>query len=374
MYEKYFIKNKAGFERRSIVRRSPFLPLGHQPFKMDKFKDIQLGNEQVIMGLLWIMVTGALIWVMDNFLKKFENTMEDGFRKQARNINDSFRVNITLILMSLSVFGYYKYYLKKDTSHLTSLLDSLLDLLYSVGHFILYLLAYVVYGGYSLIGGEYTPGRPEPDPGVLLGFVVMFSYVVVKRLFFRKVPPLLWAVIVAGVMVGFNFFAKQTNFDPKSLFNNSTKKDKGDDNPNIENTDTITYNPQPRDNPPPPIAEKEEEDEDNIPQSYNADDIMIYKDKLLTAIENYDRLNQRTRPSQEDFIDNETGYINAGITHRNDMSRTGEHKAIVELVTDYKRKKLFRYSEMNAILVEDLCDYYTAYFDENVCPDVVYAN
>mgnify|MGYP000686997915 CR=1 FL=1 len=326
-----------------------------------------IGSNQLIMGLLWVMVTGALIWVMDNFLKRFENVMEDGFRKQARNINDSFRINVTLLVISFSVYAYFKYNLKVDTSDLKSILGSLIDLVASVARFILYLLAYIVHYGYKAIDGSYKPGSPKPDASVLLGFIVIFSYVVVKRLFFKKVPPILWAVIVASVMVGFNFLAKQQGWDIKNIgiLESTSNKLKGKDKTE-QGQDTINIPDEydqktTRDKPAKPAKPKV------IPKVSDAE-IIILNENLHTAIENFAYLDRRTEPNPADYKDNEPAYQQAIVEHISSMQSDEVYKIITDLVNDLEGKGILTHGTIQITLQEELCPYYQTYFDDKTCP------
>ena len=68
-----------------------------------------LSSSAVIMGMFWVMATGAGIWVLDNVLKRFENVMEDGFKHQARSLNKSLRINMAIVVISLSLIGYLRF-------------------------------------------------------------------------------------------------------------------------------------------------------------------------------------------------------------------------------------------------------------------------
>lgn len=326
-----------------------------------------IGSSQVIMGLLWVMATGALIWVMDNFLKRFENVMEDGFRKQARNINDSFRINATLLLMSFSVYAYFKYNLKVDTSELKGILGSLIDLIASVGRFILYLLAYIVHYGYKAIDGNYKPGSPSPDGGVLLGFIVIFSYVVIKRLFFKKVPPILWAVILASVMVGFNFLAKQQGWDINNigfLENTSNKlkgKDKTEEEPDTINLPDEYDQKTTKDKPVKPAPPK-------VNIKISDAEIIILNENLHTAIENFAYLDRRTEPNPADYKDNEPAYEQAIVEHIGSMQGNPVYKKIIDMVDDLEAKGILNHGTIQITLQEELCQYYQTYFDDKACP------
>jgi translation initiation factor 2 beta subunit (eIF-2beta)/eIF-5 len=325
-----------------------------------------IGSNQVIMGLLWVMVTGALIWVMDNFLKRFENVMEDGFRKQARNINDSFRINVTLLVISFSVYAYFKYNLKVDTSDLKSILGSLIDLVASVARFILYLLAYIVHYGYKTIDGSYKPGSPNPDGNVLLGFIVIFSYVVVKRLFFKKVPPILWAVIVASVMVGFNFLAKKQGWDINniSFLENTSKKLKGKEKVEQEQ-DTIPlpdqYDQKTTKKPTKPVQPK-------VVVTVSDPEIIILNENLHTAIENFAYLDRRTEPNPLDYKDNEPAYQQAIVEHISSMQSSDFYKKITDISNDLEAKGILNHGTIQITLQEELCPYYQTYFDDKICP------
>ncbi|MGB0862728.1 MAG: hypothetical protein ACPG19_01055 [Saprospiraceae bacterium] len=324
-----------------------------------------LGSNQIIMTLLWVMVTGALVWVMDNFLKRFENVMEDGFRSQARNINDSFRINITLLVISFSVFAYFKYYLKRNTSDLTSLLGSLIDLISSVGRFILYLLTYVVHYGYKFIdaGGDYAPGIPDPDASVFLGAIVIFSYVVIKRLFFKKVPPILWAVIVASVMVGFNFLAKQQGWDMTKIAN-LRKKDTKDKTE--QQKDTINF--------PEEYDQKTTQNKQKKPvrpktnATVSDAEIIILNENLHTAVENFGYLDRRTEPDPADYKDNEPAYEQAIVEHIGTMQSSESFKKITDIVNDLEAKGILNHGTIQITLQEELCQYYQTYFNDKTCP------
>lgn len=320
-----------------------------------------MGSNQIIMTLLWVMVTGALVWVMDNFLKRFENVMEDGFRKQARNINDSFRINITLLVISFSVFAYFKYYLKRDTSDLTGILGSLIDLIASVGRFILYLLAYIVHYGYKFIGGDYHPDIPSPDSSVLLGAIVIFSYVVIKRLFFRKVPPILWAVIVASIMVGFNFLAKQQGWNIKNIGILKNTSDKLKDK--TQQQDTINF--------PKEYDQKTTKDKPQPVQpkvAISDGEIIILNENLHTAIENFGYLDRKTEPNPIDYKDNEPAYEQAIVEHIGTMQGSVEYKTITDMVNELEAKGILNHGTIQITLQEELCQYYQTYFNDKTCP------
>ena len=72
--------------------------------------EINVNSNEVIIMLLWVMMTGGAIWILDNILKRFENVMEDGFKQQARNLNQSIRVNMAIILLCVSTYAYFRYY------------------------------------------------------------------------------------------------------------------------------------------------------------------------------------------------------------------------------------------------------------------------
>jgi len=322
-----------------------------------------IGSNQIIMTLIWVMITGALVWIMDNFLKRFENVMEDGFRKQARNINDSFRINIALLVISVSVFAYFKYYLKRDTSELTGILGSLVELIASIGRFILYLLTYVVHYGYKFIGGEYSPGVPEPDASVFLGAIVIFSYVVIKRLFFKKVPPILWAVIVASVMVGFNFLAKQQGWDLKNMIGVVKSKETDKEKEQIKEQETINipdeYDQQ---------TQKDEPKKPKVNTVISDAEIIVLNENLYTAIENFGFLDRRTEPNPIDYKDNEPAYEQAIVEHIAEMQSSDAYKKITDLVNDLEAKGILNHGTIQITLQEELCQYYQTYFDEKACP------
>lgn len=328
-----------------------------------------IGSNQVIMGLLWVMITGALIWVMDNFLKRFENVMEDGFRKQARNINDSFRINVTLLVISFSVYAYFKYNLKVDTSELKDVLGSLINLIASVARFILYLLAYIVHYGYKAIESDYSPGSPSPDGNVLLGFIVIFSYVVVKRLFFKRVPPILWAVIVASVMVGFNFLATQQGWDINniSFLENTSKKLKGKEKVEQEQRQDTIHFPEEydqnttKDKPEQPVKPK-------VVVTVSDPEIIILNENLHTAIEDFAYLDRRTEPNPLDYKDNEPAYQQGIVEHISSMQGSDVYKKIIDITNDLEAKGILNHGTIQITLQEELCPYYQTYFDDKICP------
>lgn len=328
----------------------------------------KLTSSELIMTMLWLMMTGAFIWGMDNFLKRFENTMEDGFRKQARNINDGFRVNMTLLIISISVFTYYKYYLRQDTSQLQGLLGNLIELVASIGEFLLYLLAYLVHWGYKYLGGDYQTPAPSPSEGVILGFIIILSYVVVKRMFFRKTPPMVWAVIVAAVMLGFNFLSQRTGIDLKKLFNR-TNRVTTDSIPN-NNNDTIQYNPDDLvitdDN------NGDEEDEGDVPVDDNVtfpdEDILIFNENLHTAIEEFALAEQRSEPRESDYKDNQLGYERAITEHINDMLNSQSYRKLSEMLKEYRRKGILKSFTIRTTIKDELCEFYSTYFDDKICP------
>ena len=56
----------------------------------------------------------------------------------------------------------------------------------TIGKFLLHLLAYVVYWGYNAIESDYNIPRPIADAEIFIGFTILFSYFVIKRLFFKN--------------------------------------------------------------------------------------------------------------------------------------------------------------------------------------------
>jgi len=320
----------------------------------------KLSSSELIMTMIWMMLTGAFIWGMDNFLKRFENTMEDGFRKQARNLNDGFRVNMTLLLISVSVFTYFKFYLKKDTSSLQGILGNLIELVASIGEFLLYALAYVVHYGYKYLGGDYQTEAPAPSEGVIVGFVIILSYVVVKRMFFKKTPPIVWAVIVAAVMLGFNFLTQRTGYDLKKLFNRTNRVEIRD---SVDiNSDTTIYNPP-----------EEEVDINPTPKPnpnslFTDEEILIFNENLHTAIEEFAFVEQRSEPNMADYKDNQLGYEKAVTNHINSMLNDASHRKLSEMLKKYRTEGLLKDFTIRTTIKDELCEFYSTYFDDVVCP------
>lgn len=336
-----------------------------------------IGSQQVIMTLLWVMLTGAIIWGIDNILKRFENTMEDNFKAQARGINDTIRVNFTLLLISVSVYAYFKFYLDLDTSSLRGVLGNLIDLLASIGKFILYLLAYIVHLGYQLLQTDYQPGKPNPDEGVLLGFVFILGYFVVKRLFFRKTPPILWAIIVAFVMLGFNFAAEQTGFDIRKVFSNNTLVQidtPQNDSTVSDDNQPIAVNPrqpQPTDN-----NNNSNNTNDELPSQYSDADLLIMIEELETAIENFDIYVRRTEPNEGDYPNDRNAFEQASVQHIYEAQQTTFYKKITDLADQFENKGILQHSAIQTTIKDQLCEYYISYFDDKICPvkDQVFAN
>ncbi len=316
----------------------------------------KLTSSELIMTMLWMMMTGALIWGMDNFLKRFENTMEDGFRKQARNINDGFRVNMTLLLISVSVFSYFKFYLKQDTSSLTGILGNLIELVASIGEFLLYLMAYIVHWGYKYLGGDYQTDSPQPSEGVILGFVIIFSYLVVKRMFFRKTPPIVWAVIVAAVMLGFNFLSQRTGVDLKKLFNRNNRVTSDSTQIN-DGADTIRFNPNVT-----VIDESDDDPEIEPIVPFTDDQILIFNDDLEQAIKNFELDKQRKEPNPADYANNRPGYEQAIAQHMNEVFSSPSYKKLANMLKEYKLKGVIKHYTIQQTIEDELCEFYPTYF------------
>ncbi len=325
-----------------------------------------LSSQQIIMSMLWMMMTGACIWGLDNFLKRFENTMEDSFKHQARSINDGLRMNFTLLLISVSVFSYFKFYLQVETTAIKGILGNLLELVASVGHFILYLLAYIVYLGYKYLGTSYQPGQPEAEKGIFLGFILLFSYFVVKRLFFRKTPPILWAVIVASVMLAFNFISDRAGLKVEDikLFDNQTKnktkvapkqeKKSGTRRRHSEGTQA---------------SENDQNDDDRfvLPEGITNDHILVASEHLETAIEEFEKLIRRTEPNEADYANHQQAYIQATVKHANDMRVSPAHDKILKIIVDYDNKKIRQHPSIDYIIKMELCELYDGYFNDDIC-------
>lgn len=337
-----------------------------------------ISSEDVIFTMLWILASMVVIWLGDNYMKRFENVLEDTLKNQARNINNGIRLNVTLLLVSLSLFGYFKYYLRTDTSELKGWLGSLIDLLASVGQFVLYALALFVHWASHLVGSDYIQARPMPSNGVLLGGVIVFSYVVIKRLFFRRVPPLIWAAILVAIMTAFNFVSRETGLNLETFFQKTT--DRINRNLNGQDStatlrdstlapaiDTVTQAPVASRQVPP--TQLSEHDRDRL--------VLKYSQQLESLIQNFASAVRRSTPDPDRYPDNRVAYQQAVVEHIAAMQRTSAHKNVVDLVNKLEVEKLLDHPSIQEVLRSDLCEYYMSYFSDRVCPsssDGAFAN
>lgn len=339
-----------------------------------------ISSEDVIFTMLWILVSLVVIWIGDNYMKRFENVLEDSLKNQARNINNGIRLNVTLLLVSLSLFAYFKYYLQTDTSELRGWLGSLIDLLASVGQFILYTLALFVHWASQMVGSDYMEARPMPSNGVLLGGVIVFSYVVIKRLFFRKVPPLIWAGVLVAIMTAFNFVSRETGLQLDQFFQKTTDRinrnfsdGEAVDSPSVAPvpSDTATQAPvASRDAQPKPVPQTMSE--------HDRDRIVLERSRQLEAfINSFSAAVNRNLPDPDRYPDNRVAYQQAVVEHITAMQRTSAHKNIVDLLNKLDIERLIDHPTIQQQLKEDLCEYYQSYFSDQICPsssDGAFAN
>lgn len=339
-----------------------------------------ISSEDVIFTMLWILASMVVIWLGDNYMKRFENVLEDTLKNQARNINNGIRLNVTLLLVSLSLFGYFKYYLQTDTSELRGWLGSLIDLLASVGQFVLYAMALFVHWASHLIGSDYMSERPMPGNGVLLGGVIVFSYVVIKRLFFRSVPPLIWAAILVAIMTAFNFISRETGLDMDRFFQKTTERiqrnfgEEGDST--AMRADTVANDSPPSATPRSPDALPPQP---AVPLSeHERDRVVLERSRQLEAlIHNFGQAVRRSAPDPSRYPDNRVAYQQAVVEHIAATQRTSAHKNIVDFVNALEIDKLLDHPTIQQQLRGDLCEYYLPYFSDRVCPtseDGTFAN
>ncbi len=325
-----------------------------------------LSSSAIIMSMFWVMATGAGIWVLDNVLKRFENVMEDGFKHQARSLNKSLRINMAIVVISLSVIGYLKFN-KIDTSELinSGVMGSVLWVFSAVGKFLLHLFTYLVYWAHSAWSSAYIMPKPVADEDVILGFLIFVGYILVKRLLIKRVNPLVWVMIVILIAAGGSYISKTTGVNYIDGFKNTIRNIRGTDTTKQAVPDSerkIRLEPNPTD----------ENDRTannfitNIPDSVMFPILEEFREAVDIFVEEESRL----EPKQSDYPDDLPGYQQAVANHMQSMKDRDSFKEIVRLTNGYKidKREIFKVRSFQTLLQEMLCEFYSTYF-ERICPD-----
>lgn len=317
-------------------------------------------SSQLIVTMFWIMMTGGVIWAIDNVMKGFENVMEDGFKHQARSLNQSFRVNSAILLLCISTFAYFKYYLREDTSALTGsgVIGSVLWLFSTVGKFILYLLTYVVYGLYQLVETSYEMERPPYDEDIFIGFIILLGYILVKRLLITRMNPLVWAIIVVLVAAGSSYLSDRYGINLKDKIKSTIQRDTTEEIIPIAEIEVID-NEKVR----PPISDNE----DCITTAFSDSVMFIKQEELNSAILEFITEEARLEPNADNYRNNAADYQQAIVDHMEDMKSRASFLAIVKVTNDYKKEGIFKDCRIQTTLQAELCDFYYTYFDR-ICP------
>jgi hypothetical protein len=324
-----------------------------------------LSSSSIMMMMFWIMATGAGIWVLDNVLKRFENVMEDGFKHQARSLNKSLRINMAIVVISLSLIAYLKFS-DIDTSDLlnSGVMGSVLWVFSAVGKFLLHLFTYLVYWAHLAWSSSYDMPKPVADEDVILGFVIFLGYILVKRLLIKRVNPLVWVMIVVLITAGGSYVAKTTGVNPSDVIKNTIR--------NIRGTDTTKQVAQDDENTklkPNPIDENDRT-ADNF-TTHIPDSIMFpIIEEFIDAVDIFVEEESSLKPKEEDYSDDFPRYQQAITDHMQSMRSRDSFKEIVRLTNSYKvdKRGLFKDKAFQTVLQELLCDYHSVYF-ERICPD-----
>lgn len=307
---------------------------------------------------MWLMVTGGAIWVMDNLMKGFENPMEDAFRKQARVINKSLRLNLGILIACLSAYGYVKFQLKTEIEALPELARGFVWVLSSVGKFLLHLGAYAVYFGNNLFyGGEHNYPKPEADQDVFIGFIVIVGYIFVRRVIVARTNPIVWGLLVVLLLVFATYFTGKNDSNVIDRIRNVFPNQR--DTTLVDNTKT-----------------KEEEDNkivvpdeipdafDNIEEKPKVKILDIFKDDI-NEVDNH--LNS--------IIDK---FENKNFDFQRDEKLVKDDPLYQEIMrisrilnsedrTEYEKRKIRK-------SLKRLCKKYAEYFDSNNICDTPFAN
>ena len=312
------------------------------------------------------MATGAGIWVLDNVLKRFENDMEDGFKHQARSLNKSLRINMAIVVISLSLIAYLKFS-DIDTSDLlnSGVMGSVLWVFSAVGKFLLHLFTYLVYWAHLAWSSSYDMPKPVADEDVILGFVIFLGYILVKRLLIKRVNPLVWVMIVILIAAGGSYVSKTTGVNPLDVVRNTLRNIRGTDTTKqvvINDEHNIRLEPNPSD--------EEDRTADNF-ITHIPDSIMFpILEEFREAVDVFVEEESRLEPRQEDFPDDLPGYQQAVANHMQSMKNRDSFKEIVNLTNSYKihKHEVFKARSFQILLQEMLCEFYSTYF-ERICPD-----
>lgn len=335
--------------------------------------EINVNSNEVIIMLLWVMMTGGAIWILDNILKRFENVMEDGFKQQARNINRSIRVNIAIVVLCISVYVYFLYNGKAEDLHAlrqSGIVGSLFWILSSIGKFLLHLLAYLVYWGYEKLGGDYSIPRPKATPDIFLGFSILASYFIIRRLFFKNVNPLVWAMIVVLIAAGATYLSQRANINLYDYIKDRTDRIQEVDttaqteeivredipNDGIDDGGRTTYRP-------------EDHIQGDCFYADTTDEFILLKvEGLISAINDFGAEEASNEPQQEDYPDNLPAYQQALVNHMQDIRNSVSFRAVQNNLNQLTRDRYINDCRVQLVIQKELCEYYVNYF-ERFCPE-----
>ena len=296
-----------------------------------------LGAETLIMTMMWLMVTGLALWLTDNLMKNLENPMEDGFKHQARVLNRSMRVNFAVILVCLSAYAYITIYLKKDIQTLPHLLQNIMWVLASVGKFLLHLLSYIVYWGQNTAYPDNPMPKPEADQSVLVGFIVLIGYIVVRRVVAEKMSPAVWALLIIFIIVIGTYF---TNKNPDLLDNFTKRKKKTTQVDSLSPSNIVDVNTNT--NTDEVIKEREENlvpviesEERAIPTVEKTKDRLLKE--LYADIELFIRDYEDHLPQEEKY-DDPLQFVNDITKHDQDIKTHVSYKNILDICNALKEK------------------------------------